>query len=147
MCDGRHAHFATTYHSQVIPENILQYQKIIVLPVSVSGTDYVNMESGDVIVCVCLCCTCDEHTVRVGAAAVELRVQDSLSSDAVFSSFLQGGDKERHLFSSRHVDIRLMNGEGRKHSTTSQHVEKKRNILQETLRGLEKVEGNAQKET
>lgn len=63
------------------------------------------------LLCVCLNCTCDGHTVSVGAAALELSVQDSLSSDAVLSSLLQGGDMQWRLLSWPQVDISLIRSE------------------------------------
>lgn len=52
-------------------------------------------------------CTCDGHTLGVSAAAVELCVQDSVSSDAVHRSLLQGGDVQHLLLSCHRVHSRL----------------------------------------
>lgn len=55
---------------------------------------------------VCVC-TRDGHTLGVGAATVELTVDDSLSSDAVLCSLLMGGDVQHRQPGQRGVNGRL----------------------------------------
>lgn len=62
-------------------------------------------------------CTCDGHTLGVIAAALELRVQDSLRSDAVHCSLLQGGDVQHRLLRWHRVDSRLTQTQSERENT------------------------------
>lgn len=56
-------------------------------------------------------CTCDGHAVSFSAAAADVCVQDSLSSDAVLGLLLQVPDLQHHLLSWYHVDSSLKDSE------------------------------------